>query len=363
MLKKRIISILLATALVSTTGGFLPNNTAVAKTLNTATFAYLDVGQGNSELIKAGSTTTLIDTGKKSEYDELNFQLKKLKVKKINTLVVSHPDADHMESADSVIAKYHVKKIVMPKIKATTQCYRKMMGAVKKYHVKVIYPAIGQKIKLAPSCRASILSVDASSTDKNEASIVMRVIYGSRSFLYMGDATARVESNILTNDSKVASDVYLLSHHGSDTANGVLFVKRALSSKYKNAVISVGANNSYGHPVKQIVRRADKYSKVLYRTDKNGAIIYKTNGSSLKTSFIKVSHSGTKKHYNKSKTKRTSTKETTREKSSNSKGYVYITRTGKKYHRASCRYLQASKTKIKLSEAKQQGYTACKVCY
>lgn len=70
-----------------------------AKALKNATFAYLDVAQGSAELIKIGNQAVLIDTGKHSEYGTLQSQLKTLGVKTISTLVVTHPDADHMESA------------------------------------------------------------------------------------------------------------------------------------------------------------------------------------------------------------------------------------------------------------------------
>lgn len=107
-----------------------------AKALKNATFAYLDVAQGNAELIKIGNQAVLIDTGKHSEYSTLQSQLKRLGVKTISTLVVTHPDADHMESADDVIADYHVKKIILPQIASTTQCYKRMMSAISKHKVK-----------------------------------------------------------------------------------------------------------------------------------------------------------------------------------------------------------------------------------
>lgn len=93
-------------------------------------FAYLDVGQGNAELIRTKRQAVLIDTGKKSAYGDLKKQLKKLGVKKIQTMVVTHPDADHMESADEVIKDYKVKKIFMPKVQSTTLCYKRMMQAI-----------------------------------------------------------------------------------------------------------------------------------------------------------------------------------------------------------------------------------------
>ena len=334
-----------------------------AKALKNATFAYLDVAQGNAELIKIGNQAVLIDTGKHSEYSTLQSQLKRLGVKTISTLVVTHPDADHMESADDVIADYHVKKIILPQIASTTQCYKRMMSAISKHKVKRIHPRTGSTLKLAPSCKGTVLSADASSSDTNEASIVMRVTYGSRSFLYMGDATARVENAILASGKAVASDIYLLSHHGSDTANGVLFVKKALASKYKTAIISVGKNNSYGHPVANVVRRAETYAKALYRTDQKGCIIATTNGENLQIKFKKVTHSGSS--YNRSSYRSSGATKSSAAKSSSVKDVskvVYITKTGTKYHTKNCRYLRSSSIKTTLSKAKSKGLTPCSVC-
>lgn len=359
--KNTTIRLWMAVALVlSVIAGNMEHTVAVeGKTLSTAVFAYLDVGQGNAELIRTKRQAVLIDTGKKSAYADLKKQLKKLGVKKIQTMVVTHPDADHMESADEVIKDYKVKKIFMPKVQSTTLCYKRMMQAIADHNVKVAHPKAGTTIKLTSSCKAKVLSADAGS-DTNEASIVMRAVYGKRSFLYMGDATARVESQILAAGYKTASDIYLMSHHGSDTANGVLFVKKALASKYKTAVISVGAGNSYGHPVPNVVRRAQKYADHLYRTDEKGCIVAKTDGNSLRFSFQTIRHTtyqaGSTRNAVKSK------KNTKKTKVKGKSKVVYTTNTGKKYHRAGCRYLKKGKIRIKLSEAKAQGLTPCSIC-
>ena len=370
-----VATLSLAIGTTSVTGGSISTTekaqASKTESLKTATFAYLDVGQGNAELIKAGKKTVLIDTGKGSEYDELEYQLKKLNVSKINTLVISHPDADHMENADDIINDYGVKKVIMPKISATTQCYNRLLGAIKAKKVKTVHPEIGDTLTFAKNCKANVLSVDASSSDKNEASIVMRVTYGSKSFLYMGDATAKVESDILDSGETVSSDVYLMSHHGSDTSNGILFQRKVLSSGDKIAVISVGKDNSYGHPDNNVVNRANRFAKAVYRTDKKGAIIFKTDGEKLKKSFIKVTHSSSGKssssghsHSSNSNDHRhTNSHSSNASNSSTTSTYVYVTDTGSKYHKSGCRYLSQSKIRMKLSDARSAGYEPCSVCY
>lgn len=372
-LKNKILNLLSATALSMAVVTTAFTNSATAPTLHateteklkTATFAYLDVGQGNAEVIKSGKKTILIDTGKGSEYDELEYQLKKLKVSNIDTLIISHPDADHMENADDVIKDYDVKKVIMPKISATTQCYDRLKSALKSEKVETIHPETGDTLNLSKNCKANVLSIDASSSDKNEASLVMRVTYGDTSFLYMGDATAKVEGDILASGETVASDVYLMSHHGSDTANGILFQKKVLSADHKIAIISVGKDNSYGHPVKQVVDRAKRFADDVYRTDKKGAIVLKSDGSKLKESFIEVTHSSSSGSSRGSGGNSSSSgnSNNNRNNHSSSGTYVYVTETGTKYHKADCRYLNSSKIRKRLSEAKNAGYEPCSVCY
>ncbi len=253
-----------------------------------ATFAYLDVGQGNAEIMKVGNRSVLIDTGYAGKYAQLTSQLSKLGINHIHTLVVTHPHADHMESADKIIQRYKVKRIIMPKITTTSQCYARMIRAIKRYKVKKIVPTVGKIIKFAQNLSGKVLAVDTSTTDLNEASIVMRVTYGERSFLYMGDATARVENNIIESGEEIGSDVFLLAHHGADTSNGILFQKKALTSEYGIAVISVGEGNSYGHPDKFVLRRAMRFSKDLYRTDQDGMILVKTDGDKLEVNTLKI---------------------------------------------------------------------------
>ena len=101
----------------------------------------------------------------------------------------------------------------------------------------------------------------------------------------------------------------------------------------------------------------------LYRTDKNGGIVYKTDGNTLKVSFIKVKHSKPDS-YVPSQTYTSPRKDYSGKSSTaDDKVYVYVTKTGKKYHKDGCRYLNASKIKIRLGEAKGRGMTACSVCY
>ena len=196
----------------------------------------------------------------------------------------------------------------------------------------MIHPRTGSTLKLAPSCKGTVLSADASSSDTNEASIVMRVTYGSRSFLYMGDATARVENAILASGKAVASDIYLLSHHGSDTANGVLFVKKRWLPNTRQRLfrwekITATAIRRQCCPPCGNVRQS------LVPNRSKGCIIATTNGENLQIKFKKVTHSGSS--YSRSSYRSSGATKSSAAKSSSVKDVsevVYITKTGTKYH-------------------------------
>lgn len=320
---------------------------------------YIDVGQGNAELIQTPEgKNILIDTGMKSAYDNLKKILKENNVKTIDYLIISHPDQDHMDSAEYVIKDYGVKKCYMSEFKKDTYCYKYMMKALEENNVNVVYPDTGDKISFTDTCVGTVLSVNAGDgTDANAASLVLRVTFGDRSFIYMGDAPAAVENEIMTR-SDVASDVYLISHHGSASATGILFAKSVLSAKYKYAVISVGKDNDYGHPVANVIRRLETFSDKILRTDEAGTITFVTDGNEITY-----------------KTEKTEIKEDNPEQTISPAPVATQEPTGKSiignknskvYHNPDCRYLPAEKNRIYFAtdaEAEEKGYRACSYCH
>lgn len=320
---------------------------------------YIDVGQGNAELIQTPEgKNILIDTGKKSAYNNLKKILKENNAEVIDYLIISHPDQDHMDSAEYVIKDYGVKKCYMSEFKKDTYCYKYMMKALEENNVNVVYPDTGDKISFTDTCVGTVLSVNGGDgTDANAASLVLRVTFGDRSFIYMGDAPAAIENEIMTR-SDVASDVYLISHHGSASATGILFAKSVLSAKYKYAVISVGKDNDYGHPVANVIRRLETFSDKILRTDEAGTITFVTDGNEITY-----------------KTEKTEIKEDNPEQTISPAPVATQEPTGKSiignknskvYHNPDCRYLPAEKNRIYFAtdaEAEEKGYRACSYCH
>ena len=116
-------------------------------------------------------------------------------------------------------------------------------------------------------------------SNRNDNSLVLKVIYGEISFLFTGDISEMVEEDLLNSDIELKSDVLKVAHHGSKTSSDLDFLK-TVSPDY--AVISVGADNSYNHPNGAIITRLESLDAEVYRTDNNGSITFYIEDGELK---------------------------------------------------------------------------------
>lgn len=247
------------------------------------TVTMLDVGQGDSFLIKTSAgSIILIDTGEYKMYKDLKKQLAALGVGKIDALVVTHFDSDHCGSAQSVLKDFGKDAVfVHPSRESTSSTYKNLMGYVRGANVQQVTLSKADEGK-AIQCLSfdgisfTLLAADEEE-DMNDSSIVMRLdAYGS-SWMFTGDASAKVLDDVLEKYGKETVDVDVLkvSHHGSAYSNPVLFIHDASP---EIALIGVGKDNSYGHPAKTTMDRLIKYAGSIYRTDLDGMVSVTWNG-------------------------------------------------------------------------------------
>ncbi|MBP5305855.1 MAG: MBL fold metallo-hydrolase [Lachnospiraceae bacterium] len=236
----------------------------------------LDIGHGDAILIQVSNKNILIDTGEEKYYEQLKTQLDHFRVKKVDSLILTHPDSDHIGSADKVIANYDVTNVYMPKKSSSSREYSETISALSSARITPVNPNEGDFLPLACDLTAQVLSVDEGDTN-NSASIVMRLDYYNNSFLFTGDAPAKVENTIMSKYD-VDVDVLKVAHHGSDYSSPILYLK-TVSPEF--ALISVGAGNSYGHPCDTTINRLEKFAKNILRTDLNGTITIKGDGDTL----------------------------------------------------------------------------------
>lgn len=236
---------------------------------------YIDVKQGDSTFIEfPNDKTMLIDAGKKEQGSNVVNYIKNLGYNKIDYVVGTHPDADHIGGLATVIESFAIGSIYMPKKSSTTQTYLNLLKVIKNKGLTIHTAISGVNIISLDNLKLDIISPTKEYETSNESSAVIKIVYKNRKFLFMADATTDNEADI---KADVESDVVKVGHHGSDTSSKEEFVQK---TKAKYAVISVG-ENSYHHPYDIIVKRWENIGAEVLRTDKLGSIVISTDGNNL----------------------------------------------------------------------------------
>ena len=242
----------------------------------TAEFHFIDVGQGDSILIKEGNTNILVDTGDRDAKDELLGYLDDHGVTVIDYFVITHFDSDHFANAVDVLDKYDVKKLVIPDQVKTTKMYETFMAKAEEQtengliEVLNANDMVGQNLVSDPLEVKVLGPLKNDYDDSNDYSIVLMARYGNKRVLLTGDAEKEAEEDLVARymSSDLDCDVYKLGHHGSRTSSSQELLDKATPSV---VVVSCGKDNKYGHPHPEAWNRVEE--KERYRTDEQGTII------------------------------------------------------------------------------------------
>lgn len=321
---------------------------------------YLDVGQADSILLSSGGEYMLIDAGNNDDGDDVVAYLRKVGANELKYAVGTHPHEDHIGGLDDVINSLNVKNVLLPNATTTTKAYGDVLDAIESKGLRITVPKQGETYRLG-NTNITVVSAQTSN-ELNNTSIVLKATYKNTSFLFMGDAETEVENTILSSGINIKSDVLKVGHHGSYTSTGSDFLK-AVNPKV--AIISCGAENSYGHPHQSTL---DKLSgKAVWRTDINGTVIAMTDGQNCSVTSDKGSVStvapttpSTSTITTPSVTTPPTTNNNTQQVDS-TPSTVYVTPTGKRYHySSSCAGKNAQSSSI--ANAKSRGLTPCQKC-
>jgi competence protein ComEC len=246
----------------------------------------LDVGQGDAILIVApGGKTALVDASVPGSGKKILAALGRYGVDHIDLLVTTHAHADHIGGADEVIKGTKVYKVLDSKVPNTTKNYEDFLDAIEAKQVEFIGASPGQTFDLGSGAIISVLApmqplftkdqLRSGGNEPNANSVVTRLDYGEFSILLTGDAEAQTEQRLMEQGARVAARVLKVGHHGSKYASSVDFLRAA---KFKDAVISCGTDNRYGHPSQEVLDRLKAANVRIYRTDLQGEITIKTRG-------------------------------------------------------------------------------------
>ena len=243
------------------------------------TVQILDVGPGSAALIRQGDSFLLMDGGDKDYSSYVVSYLKKEGVERLDYVIVSHYDADHLNGVVGVLNAFECKQVLAPDYKTDTKVYQSYLKVIEEKNIPVEHPRLGDSYTFADSSFRVVCPASYSYQDANSNSLGIRLSYGDNSFLICGDCTEESEQDVLYKGTDVHSDVYVANHHGSKYSNSEEFLQ-AVSPSY--VIISCGRDNSYGHPGASVMLSIQKLGASLFRTDLQGVITAVSDGSNIR---------------------------------------------------------------------------------
>ena len=245
------------------------------------TVHYIDVGQGDCTLLTCDGKTLLIDGGSEDQGSRVVRYLKANGVKQLDVLVATHPHRDHVGGLGTVVQNFPVKTLYTPVTESENAWFQKLADACKRMNVQLTVPKADSTFSLGKA-KVTVLGPRGqyeTLENVNNMSIVLRVDYGDRSFLFTGDAEYDEETAILDAKCIVDVDVLKAGHHGSEDSTGSRLLHEATPDY---CVISCGEGNDYGHPHEATMSRLRDADVTVYRTDESGTVVCITDGTDIR---------------------------------------------------------------------------------
>jgi competence protein ComEC len=242
---------------------------------------FLDVGQGEAILIEGpGGQRILVDGGPGGEVlsGALGRRLP-FHDRRIDLVVVTHPQADHIGGLPQVLESYDVGAVLDSRFESGSPFYEALTEAADEAGVPRYVAARGQTIALGGGARVEVIGPvgePGARADPNNASTVLRVAMGDVSFLLTGDIEADGEAALVRSGAELRATVLKVAHHGSKTSTAPAFLSRVAPAV---GVISVGAANTFGHPTATVLSRLS--GDYVLRTDEDGDVRMETEGERL----------------------------------------------------------------------------------
>jgi competence protein ComEC len=241
-------------------------------------FYMLDVGQGDSFVLRAGGKTLVIDAGPDGR-GRLTVEpfLRTMNIDRIDCLIATHADADHIGGMADLVEHFSIGRFIEGNDTSDSELYVALKKVLAQRRVPVARARAGDLIEGFGPARIRLLSPIAGMTDNN-GSVVVEIDHQKINLLLMGDLETAGEEKLESAHAIGDVEVLKVGHHGSRSSTGDELIRE---SRPELSLISVGAHNRFGHPAAEVVGRLERAHSQILRTDRLGAIWLHSDGNTI----------------------------------------------------------------------------------
>lgn len=246
---------------------------------NGLTVHFIDVGQGDATLLEFEEHAVLIDTGDWNSTEAVDY-LQEQGLEKLDIVVGTHPDSDHIGQLKQVVEQFEVGEVWMSGNVSTSNTFIDALKAIDETGTDYYEPRSGEVFDVG-NLQIEVLYPEEITGKANEESVSLKLTYGDIRFVFTGDAGVKEEQEMIDSGADLDAEILHLGHHGSNTSTSRAFLK-AVSPEV--AVYSAGKGNAYGHPHAEVIAAAENAGAKVYGTDVNGTVVLETDGKTYKIS-------------------------------------------------------------------------------
>lgn len=248
-----------------------------AQTDDTIEVHFIDVGQADSAFVRCGEETMLIDGGNVADSSLVVSYLQQQNVETLDYIICTHAHEDHVGGLSGALNAFSVQHVLCSTTDYDSKAFQNFKKYTQEQGLSIEVPQPGDQFSLGDA-PVTILGPVEDYGETNNMSIVLRIDFGQTSFLFTGDMESAAERDLVDSGADLSATLLKVGHHGSDTSSSYVFLREVMP---RYAVISVGKNNSYGHPGSETLSRLRDVGAEVFRTDESGHVIAVSDGQDI----------------------------------------------------------------------------------